>query len=287
MKKSCVYALSLAVLMAAGCAARQWQRLTAFEPDTGLVTPHAPATYCLVAVVVLAVAALFFLSRWVTKEARFSGYLAAFSTRWGATLWLYVLAGALLVAAGALGIQEHRMGLNDQVLSYVASICMCPVGVSVALTGWLNGCPDEGVGRFAWPLLVPGFGSCLWLLMGYQARASEPSVMEYVFYMLGAMCAAVCCYLIAGFSFERARPAATLWLGGLALALLAMSVTVDLLPQGRRVEALVSGGYMLYLAAQMGALLHRCHAPAKLVAWTPPQEDEAGQEDENEVTDHE
>lgn len=287
MKKSCGFGLSLAAMMAAGCVLRRWQRLTAFE-ESGLLSPYSPATYCLVAAAVLFAVALFFLSRWVTKETRFSGYLAAFSASWKKTLWLYMLAGALLVAAGVLGVQEYRMGLDGQLSRYVMSICLCPTGVGLVLAGWINGCSDEGVGRFAWPLLAPGYGGCVWLIATYQAKATEPNVMDYAFYLLGAVCAVLCCYTIAAFSFERVRPVATLWLGGMALIFLAMTVAVDLAPQTtRRVEALVSGGYMLYLAAQLGALVHRCRRPAKLVAWTPPQEDEAGQEDEIEVTDHE
>lgn len=284
MKKSCAFGLSLAALMAVCSVLRWWQRTAAFEPDTGLLTPRSPATYCVVAAVVLAAVALWLLGRWATKEAHFSGYLAAFSATWSATLWLYMLAGALLVAAGVLGIQAHRMGLDDQLSRYVLSICLCPAGVGLVLTGWLNGCPQEGVGRFAWPLLIPGYVGCVWLIAIYQSRITLPNVMEYAFYLLGGVCAVLCCYAMASFSFERPMPVATLWLGGMALILLSMSAVADFATQGQYRELLVSVGYMLYLAAQMGALLHRCHAPAELVAWTPPQE---GQEDEIEVSDHE
>lgn len=289
MKRSYAFGLSLAALMAACSGLRWWQRSAAFEPDTGLLTPHAPATYCLVAAVALGAVALLLLSRWVARETKLSGYLAAFSTPWSKTLWLYMLAGALLVAAGVLGIQAHRMGLDSQFSRYVLSICLCPAGVGVVMTGWLNGCPEEGAGRFAWPLLVPGYVGCVWLIAIYQSRITQPNLMGYAFYLLGAVCAVLCCYAMASFSFEKPMPATTLWLGGMALILLGMSAVADFAPQGQYRELLVSGGYLLYLAAQLGALVHRCHVPAQLTAWTPPQEDEpeAGQEDEIEVSDHE
>ncbi len=277
MKKRWVFALMVVVLLPAAMACRLWQRNTAFE-DSGLLTPGMPATYCLLALAVLAAVGFFLLGRWAAKGAELGSYLAAFSLPHRGIFAVYLVAGAFLVAAGVLGIREHRLGLDDQLSRYILSIALLPGGLGMALVGWLNTQRREAAGRLAWPLLIPGVCSCLWLIAAYQSNTSNPNAMAYAPYLLGALCAAVCCYAFAAFSFEKPMPLLAVWMGGMAL----VALSVGLVDGTDSVKQLVALGYLFYLAAQLKCLLTRCDDPAPLERWTPPAE-----ETEIEVENHE
>lgn len=282
MKKRLAFGLTLVVLTALAVLARLWQRRTAFEPDTGLLTPGMPATKCVVAVALLAAAGFFLLGRWLARDAKPGSYLAAFSLPHPAVLVLFVLAGALLAAAGMRGILSQLTPLGQRSVGrLLLSIALLPTGVSAALVGFLNSRKEEGKGRFAWYLLLPGYCACGWLILAYQDRSTSPNVMGYVFILFGAVCAAVFCYRAASFSFEKPRTGSALWLGGMSVVLLAMAA-VDLADEGDGTALLICLGYLLYVLGQTMCLVWRCEVPAALTAWTPPEIPE-----ETEVEEHE
>ncbi len=283
MKKRLAFALSLTAAVVGAAALRYWQRAAAFEPDTGLLTPGAAPTWCLAALFAAAAVAFALLGRWVAKGARWRSYLASFALPHRAMLAVYLLAGGALVGAGLLGIRERQMYLNDQLSRYIFSIALLPTGLDLALVGWLNAQRQEAQGRFAWPLLAPGWSGCVWLIAAYQAHTAQPNTWAYAPYFLGAVCAVTACYAMASFSFERPRPAWCLWLCAMGLTLLATTV-VDAWVTGDRYLLLVCLGFMLYLAAQAKCLLYRGGRPAELEPWEAPAEEE---DVETEVTDHE
>lgn len=285
MKKQLLFPLALVILAPAAAAVRHWQRLTAFEPDTGLLTPNMPATWVAVTLAVAAAGMLFLLARRAVDGRVFRGYLDGFSAPHPGMLSIYVIAGALALAAGVLGIMEYRQAPDARLSGLILSVCLIPTGISLGLVGWLNCQRQEAQGRFAWPLLLPGYCGCMWLIYAYQSHAGNPNVMEYFFYFLGMVCAVSCCYVLAAFSFEKAGPVACLWLGGMALVLLSMCL-VDFAAVGATAALLTVLAYALYVAGQMACLLIRCGAPAQLEPWTPPEPD-APEEAENEVTEHE
>lgn len=288
MKKQWTFPLALAALMLAAGALRFWQRRTAFEWDTGLLIPGMPATGCLTALAVLAAAVLGLLAWKTAKDREFRSYLDAFACPAKVAWPVYILAGAMLVAAGAMGLHERAIGLSGQVSQLILSVGLLPAGAGVGLVGWLNSQTEEGKGRFAWPLLLPGYCGCLWLICAYQTHTGNPNEMEYLFYFLGMVCAVVCCYLMAAFSFEKPMARACLWTGGMALVLLATAMVDQLFLQGdetgSRMTQYVILGYMLYVAAQLTCLLRRTDHPAQLEPWVAPEETE---NEENEVTEHE
>lgn len=281
MKKRWVYGLFLAVTLLGSVACRLWQRGAAWE-EGGLLTPGHPSTYFLLVLTALAAVGFFLLGRFAAKGRSFESYLDAFALPHKALLALYVLSGALMVAGGVAGLMQWSQNVELTLSEKALSFALLPGGVGTAMVGWVNAQSQEAKGRFAWPLLLPAYAGCLWLIATYQHRATEPTVMGYVFAFLGGLCAVAFCAAAAAFSFEKPMPVFTLWLGGLALTALGVSL-VDAIEEGDAVQTLVTLGYMLYLTAQSKCLLTRADTPADLERWTPPETEDA----ENEVTDHE
>lgn len=279
MRKTLTFGLSLAALALAAAASRAWQRAAAFE-EGGLLTPGHPSTGCLLGVLAAAVIGFGLLSAWVTKGAELGSYLRAFSLPYRGLGAVYVLAGALLVAAGTLDLWEKSRGVELGLSRTILSVALLPTGVGMGLVGWLNGRREEDRGRFAWPLLLPSYCGCIWLIATYQATGTDPNVMRYAVSLLGAVCGAICCYAMAAFSFEKPMGRLTLWLGGVALTALG-AMAVDCAADGARSELLVCLGYMLYLAVQVQCLAVRCERPAQLECWTPPAEEMENEVDEN------
>ncbi len=289
MKKRLIFGLTALALTALGVVGRLWQRATAFEPETDLVTPGMPATVLVVAVALAAAVGLFLLGRWAAKDAPIESYLTAFSLPHPAVLMVFVLSGVLLVAGGTLGILDYRAAAEKSVPWLILSIALIPGGACVGLVGWINDQREEAKGRFAWPLILPGYCACGWLILTYQSRTTHPSVMGYAFILFAAVCVAVFCYVAASFSFEKPRTGAALWLGGMSVVLLGMA-SVDLALEGDRMCLFIALGYGLYALGQTACLIWRCEAPAPLTRWTPPPEEPAGEAEkteETEVKDHE
>lgn len=283
MKKRMTFGLATLALTLGAALLRIWQRRAAYEPDTGLVIPGHPATACLVALLVLGGLALLALSRWCVRDGELTSYLRAFALPHRGLLTLYLLSGALLVGAGALGLAQVRAGAEVQLSRTVLSVCLIPGGLSMALVGWLNTQKREAEGRFAWPLLGPAVCGCVWLVAAYQANTADPVVMDYALALLGAVCAACACYTMASFSFEKPQGMWCLWLCAMGLALLATKVA-DALRE--RTIPLVSLGYGLYLAAQLFCLLTHCEVSAQLEPWRAPV-DKAEYDVELEESEHE
>ena len=143
MKKRLTFGLATLALTALGVVARLWQRTTAFEPETDLVTPGMPTTYLVVAVALAAAVGLFLLGRWAAKDAPIESYLTAFSLPDPAVLAVYVLSGILLVAGGTLGILDYRAALEKNVPWLILSVALVPTGACVGLVGWINGRREE------------------------------------------------------------------------------------------------------------------------------------------------
>lgn len=278
-----VFSLAALALTALGAVARLWQRNTAFEAETDLLTPGMPATVMVVAVALVAAVGLLLLGRWAAKDVATESYLAAFSLPHPAVLAVYMLSGVLLVAGGTLGILDYRSAAEPSVFWLLLGVALIPTGACVGLVGWLNGRKEEARGRFAWPLLLPGYCACGWLILSYQSRTTHPNVMGYVFILFAAVCAAVFCYAVASFSFEKPRTGGTLWLGGMSVVLLAMA-SVDLALEGDRMCLFIALGYGLYALGQTLCLIWRCEVPAALTRWTPPENEKT---EETEVEDHE
>lgn len=288
MKKRLSFGLTTLALALGAAGLRIWQRQAAYEPDTALPTPGHPATICLVALLALGGLALLALSRWCLRGGELTSYLRAFALPHRGLLTVYLLAGALLVGAGALGLTQVQAGAETQLSRTVLSVCLIPAGLCAALVGWLNTQKREGEGRFAWPLLGPAACACVWLLAAYQSNTADPVVMDYAFALLGAVCAACACYTMASFSFEKPQGMWCLWLCAMGIVLLSTAVADRLswVTWEENQARLVCLGYMAYLAGQLTCLLTHCEIPAQLEPWRAPA-DKAEYDVELEESEHE
>lgn len=271
MKRKLGFALALSALGlgVAGLFLRRWQLGTAFEPDSGLLTPHQPATIALIAAVVAAAALAVGLSVALFRGEAPKGYLANLAAPNLAVGLLTLLAGGLLFAGGALGIRDYALHLNDRIVRLILGIALVPTGIAVGLIGLLGQQRSEAKGRFHGALLAPGYCACLWLITAFQGHAANPNVMEYAFLLMGIVCVVFACYAAASFSFEKPRPILCGAASALGIVLLMVSAADH--PWG--MDQLTLLGFEGYLIAQLICLVSCRMRPPELEKWEAPAEE--------------
>lgn len=216
MRKEIWIPLSALALGAGGLLLRRWELATAFEPDTGLVTPGMPATLALGALSAAAVAYFLALAFRCRKGGGEKKGLA------GDTLVLssMVLGAFLMLGSAALSLLELGAGLRESaaiarstgsnpvlslLLPFLLAVLCLTSGVCLLAVG--KACyQGTGVARSGGALLAPAYTCCVWLVAAYQGRASDPVVLDYLFELLAIICALLAFYYLAGFAFDRAYP---------------------------------------------------------------------------------
>ena len=204
-----------------GLLLRRWELATAFEADTGLVTPNMPSTWALIIWSALLAAAFILLCR--GKHRSFAGgYDAAFAAK-GNTVYItaMVLAAFLLLASAVLNymgipaayaeaVAAARAG-NAQgtplfnVLPRAILGALAAVSFFCVLSTGRNNYRGEGKGKFSFPLLAPAYMGCIWLIAAYQVRAGDPVRQDYIYELFAIISSLLGLYFMAGFSFERAK----------------------------------------------------------------------------------
>lgn len=268
--------LSTAAFGALGAVLRRWQVDSAFEVDSGLLTPGKPATVALVAALAIAALALLGMSVALFRGGAGRGYLANLAAPNLVLGALTIGAGAMLFAAGVLGVRDFALHMDERIVRMVLGLCLIPTGVCVGLVGLLGQQRQEGKGRFSGVLLAPGYCACLWLVVAYQGHTANPNVMEYVFLLLGIVCVIFFCYGAASCAFEKPRPILCAFSAAMGVTLLATAAADG----GRGMDQLALWGFGLYLLTQLVSLVWCRVAPPRLEEWTPPPEEEAAEEQE-------
>ncbi len=251
----------------AGFFLRRWELSSAFEPETGLPIPMAPATLALIGLSAVMAAVLLVLC--LGKHSVFpGGYDQAFQAR-GSTAYVLAmtLAAFLFLAAGFLTVLElpnaytaevdrlaaMRLGgvpllaVLPMALLAVLAILACPC----VLTTARNNYRGEGKGKLSLPLLVPAFMGCVWLITAYQKRAADPIQIDYVYELFAIVFALLGLYYMAGFSFERAKVVRAAWTSAMGVYF-----TLVTLADGHSLaHLLLSGAVLLDLTANRAVLL--------------------------------
>jgi hypothetical protein len=276
MKKDAALPLLTLAAGMVGFLLRRVQWATGFEPDTGLAIPHAPAALALAVLSVAVAAVLLLLCR--GGHRAFDGYDDAFlaphpvpRTLTYAAALLLILAGAWraqallltdwpaasLDAANARLLGQGTAGAWKALLSglWLPAVCVvfCVASATALLLIARNNDRSEGRGRGFGALLIPAFGSCLWLILAYRDCSDDPVLAAYAYQLLAIIFITLALYQLTTFSFTGAgHPAATL-----VFSLLAVYFSLVTLADGHGVTvSLLFLAAVLFFTAQTFALLH-------------------------------
>lgn len=230
------YPLIALALGVVGFFLRMQQLSVALSPSTGMPILHHPYSYALIALTIVGVVLLFILSFFVANEAQdwYSAYHADLPLQ-GLE---FLSAAVFLVATGMifrtlfLSYQNAGGGnlllflfQNEPFLLFLGVLTICSTA-AIFFMVLRNG--DSG----SWSLapLIPGFMSCVWLVLTYHSNASNPSVMSFAWQVFAVSSAALAWYFTASFAFQFPRPQAATWFSLLTvmLSMIALADTVEL-----------------------------------------------------------
>lgn len=279
-----------------GLLLRRWELATAFEADTGLVTPNMPSTWALIIWSALLAAAFILLCR--GKHRSFAGgYDAAFAAK-GNTVYItaMVLAAFLLLASAVLNymgipaayaeaVAAARAG-NAQgtplfnVLPRAILGALAAASFFCVLSTGRNNYRGEGKGKFSFPLLAPAYMGCIWLIAAYQVRAGDPVRQDYIYELFAIISSLLGLYFMAGFSFERAKE-----FRSSLFSLLGVYFSLVTLADGHELYVVLLYGFcILSLTANVTALLANDARPEPRARRSHSEEEISAEDSETEVT---
>ncbi|MEG2097078.1 MAG: hypothetical protein RRY65_02815 [Pseudoflavonifractor sp.] len=216
----------------AGFFLRRWELHSAFEAETGLAIPGAPATLALI-LLSFGMAAVFFLLVRGQHRAFSGGYDQAFAAKGNTVYLLAMLLSALLLLTAGLSLAVAAVGQVSAQLAVpsdqsrlqsllaafpqllLALLCLGAC-CGVALTGKHHYRGDAGE-KYSFSLLLPAYMACLWLICAYQVRAGDPVQLDYIYELLAIIFALLAFYFTAGFSFEHGKVSRTVFFSLLAV----------------------------------------------------------------------
>ena len=275
---------------------RRWELATAFEADTGLVTPNMPSTWALI--IWSAVLAVVFILLCRGKHRPFNGgYDAAFAAK-GNTVYVtaMVLGGFLLLASAVLNymgipaayaeaVAAARAG-NAQTTPLFAVLPRAILGLLSSISFFCvlstgkNNYRGEGKGKFSFPLLAPAYMGCIWLIAAYQVRAGDPVRQDYIYELFAIIASLLGLYFMAGFSFERAKV-----FRSSLFSLLGVYFSLVTLADGHELYiTLLYGFCILSLTANVTALLANDARPEPKPRRSHSEEEFSAEDSETEVT---
>ena len=279
-----------------GLLLRRWELATAFEADTGLVTPNMPSTWALI--IWSAVLAVVFILLCRGKHRPFAGgYDAAFAAK-GNTVYVtaMVLGGFLLLASAVL----NYMGIPAAYAEAVAAVragnaqgtplfavlprailgALAAVSFFCVLSTGRNNYRGEGKGKFSFPLLAPAYMGCIWLIAAYQVRAGDPVRQDYIYELFAIISSLLGLYFMAGFSFERAKV-----FRSSLFSLLGVYFSLVTLADGHELYVVLLYGFcILSLTANVTALLANDARPEPRARRSHSEEEISAEDSETEVT---
>lgn len=275
---------------------RRWELATAFEADTGLVTPNMPSTWALIIWSVVLAVVFILLCR--GKHRPFNGgYDAAFAAK-GNTVYVtaMVLGGFLLLASAVLnymGIPAAYAEAEAAVRAGTAQTTPLFAVLPRAILGLLsaisffcvlstgkNNYRSEGKGKFSFPLLAPAYMGCMWLIAAYQVRAGDPVRQDYIYELFAIIASLLGLYFTAGFSFERAKV-----FRSSLFSLLGVYFSLVTLADGHELYiTLLYGFCILSLTANVTALLANDARPEPKPRRSHSEAEFSAEDSETEVT---
>lgn len=229
MKKYIFPILALA-LGAAGAYARAWQLDTAFEADTGLLIPDAPATRLLLGVTLVAlcltlVCALFCLGKRADSRAAVGAASPALRGLMLLPALGYLLAGVILVREQLPHLPAGASTLLALYLPLLLGMVLVVSGVGLLAILWRPDPQRWKPGNLATLAMLPGFACCLMLVYLYHENANNPVVAAFAWPELAMVAAILAWYRLARFAFQPEGCILPCW-----FCLLAMALQLTVLP---------------------------------------------------------
>ena len=279
-----------------GLLLRRWELATAFEADTGLVTPNMPSTWALI--LWSAVLAVVFILLCRGKHRPFAGgYDAAFAAK-GNTVYVtaMVLSAFLLLASAVLNYMGIPAAYQEAVAAARAGNAqgtplfnvlprailglLSAISFFCVLSTGKNNYRGEGKGKFSFPLLAPAYMGCIWLIAAYQVRAGDPVRQDYIYELFAIIASLLGLYFTAGFSFERAKV-----FRSALFSLLGVYFSLVTLADGHELYVVLLYGFcILNLTANVTALLANDARPESKARRSRPEEELSTEDSETEVS---
>ena len=279
-----------------GLFLRRWELATAFEADTGLVTPNMPSTWALI--LWSAVLAVVFILLCRGKHRPFAGgYDAAFAAK-GNTVYVtaMVLSAFLLLASAVLNYMGIPAAYQEAVAAARAGNAqgtplfnvlprailglLSAISFFCVLSTGKNNYRGEGKGKFSFPLLAPAYMGCIWLIAAYQVRAGDPVRQDYIYELFAIIASLLGLYFTAGFSFERAKV-----FRSALFSLLGVYFSLVTLADGHELYVVLLYGFcILNLTANVTALLANDARPESKARRSRPEEELSTEDSETEVS---
>ena len=294
MRKDIVIPLVPLLAGVAGFVLRRRELATGFEPDTGLAVPGCPAALALAALTAAVALALIVLARGRLRP--FRGYDDAMLTHDPGMRAMGNAAAFLVLMASAWELQEFvftgwpavseqaaaaRLSGGNAAVVLLSGLGLPLVSVVMGLAAALsllmltrNNYWGERRGERSAFLLLPAFGSCLWLILTYRDMSSDPVVAGYACHLLALVAVTLALYYTVALSFgKHPRPRAALY-----FSLLAVYLCLTALADGLELtQTLLLLSAVLWLTGQSFVLLHN---GARLPWPLPPMRpDRDGEED--------
>lgn len=242
-----LYPLLALLFGVAGFALRIRQLTLARAPKTHMLLPHHPATCALIALTAGALLVLVICSATLSRQAQ--DWCSSFQSESGLLRTLSAIGAAGFGAAALLLCQELiAAGLPSslrenpfQAVFVILLLVSCAAALS--LIRW-NG----RKGALSLSPVLPGFTSCIWLVLTYHSNASNPSVLAYIWQILAVIAACFAWYYTAGFAFQRPRPRRTVFFH-LAASFLCITAIADQVALSQRILLAATALWFLTRAA--------------------------------------
>ena len=216
--------------LAGGLAAfvlRRWQLVSAYDPETRLFRPGAPATLFLAGLLVL-LALVFLLLGW--KKGGPRDFLPAFRcpspifmAGMTASAFLFLGAGLLTLMEGMDRLALWRLAPSSTPLTYPAALLLCgllcfPAGAGTLAAG--RACYREACPPICSLLaLFPPMAGLTWLFASHLAHGTDPALLGYGFSLLSAAAMTLALYDAAAFFHGRPHPGQMLFFSLMAVVL--------------------------------------------------------------------
>lgn len=228
MRKDIVLPVLAVAGGAGGFFLRRWQLASAYQPEAGLFTHGAAATWALLGLIALLALAFLLLVR--EKGERPDDFLPAFHSPETGQMTLLAAAGLLMMIAGALGLKDGLTALRLRQMApdlypmsgpasqLLAGALCVPAGLAVLLMGRMayRRELDDNACRLA---SFPALAGLVWLFSDHLAHGVEPVLMKYGFELAAILLLTLAHYYVAGFLFVRPHPRRTLFLALLGVVL--------------------------------------------------------------------